>query len=130
MSEHRPPGVKPNLIQFPSPDEPDEETAELWDVLEWREIVLPQLMPIARAHRSDLENYNLPIMRLLEIERENFRDLELYWSGLPPLHAEKFVEECAQWWAEYKQLAAENQKLVKEMVRKRIKELKRKLDMV
>ena len=107
MSEHRSNAAK--VTNLPLPELEEDWPLEIID--EWT------------IHAQHVEAYLdagcLGIEELLRVQRAGTEILDLYWQGLPPGRAEKFIEALAPSWAELLDLIALSREKAKAMLEKK-----------
>ena len=109
MREHRA-RARGQAVVIPFPREKEED---------WPSEIISKWTERARHVRAYVESGYLPIDALLEVERESFGTLTVYWAGLPPRKADEFVRQLAPQWAELTALMARNREKAKAMLAKR-----------
>ncbi len=112
MSEHRSKNAKPHLKIIPPMPEEDEEG--------WLPEDMDRFHAEARRIQDELDRWGdlMPVSKLIEISKESFEQFVVFWAGLPPRQAERFVQRCAPRWAEYKALRARTRELAEAMLAK------------
>ena len=106
MSEYRSNAAK--VVSFPSQDD---EALGGWPPLDW--------IDHAEYVSAYVNSGQLGIEALLRVQREGTEMLDLYWQGLPPGKAEKFILALAPKWEELMDLIAEAKEKAKAMLAKR-----------
>lgn len=107
MSEHRSNAAKVTNLPLPELEE------------EWPPEIIDEWTIHAQHVEAYLDAGCLGIEELLRVQREGFQMLDLYWQGLPPSKADRFIEQLAPKWEELLDLIAQSRERGKAMLEKK-----------
>ncbi len=112
MSEHRSKNARPKLQLIPPMPEEDEEG--------WLPEDMDRFHAEARRIQDELDRWGdqIPVSLLIDLSRQSFETLVVFWAGLPSRQAERFIEKCVPWWAELKAMRDRNRELAAKMLTK------------
>jgi hypothetical protein len=73
---------------------------EASELAEFKARIVRQMMPRALELDEFLTSHgsSCGIDTLLQISRESWDAIVLYWAGLPPAEQRKFEDACVPWW--------------------------------